>query len=73
MAFFSFIGWIFFLFFGGLGLFAIPIDLINDFRYRPKKKTQRELANNRKDLQTKAAELMEVGQNLKRKRISEDI
>jgi len=66
MAFFSFIGWIFFLLFGGLGLFAIPMDLINDFRYRPKKKTQRELANSRKDLQAKAAELMEVGQNLKR-------
>ena len=59
--------------FGGMGLFAIPMDLINDFRYRPKKKTKREIDNSRKDLQAKAAELMEVGQSLKRKRISSEI
>lgn len=31
----SFIGWIILVFFGGLGLPALPIDLINDFINRP--------------------------------------
>lgn len=32
----SFFGWIFVVIFGGVGLFALPMDLINDFRHRPK-------------------------------------
>jgi LMBR1 domain-containing protein 1 len=36
MAIMSFFGWIFLILFGGVGLFALPIDMINDFRKRPK-------------------------------------
>lgn len=32
----SFFGWIFLILFGGVGMFALPIDMINDFRKRPK-------------------------------------
>jgi LMBR1 domain-containing protein 1 len=36
MAFMSFFGYIFFVIFGGVGLTALPIDLINEFLERPK-------------------------------------
>lgn len=32
----AFIGWFLFLIFIGVGFSAIPIDLINEFRHRPK-------------------------------------
>lgn len=32
----SFIGWFFFVLFGGVGLSAMPMDLINGFIARPK-------------------------------------
>ena len=32
----SFIGWILFSLFGGIGLFALPVDLFLDYKYRPK-------------------------------------
>jgi hypothetical protein len=32
----SFFGWIFVVIFGGVGLFALPMDMINEFRHRPK-------------------------------------
>jgi len=65
MAFFSFVGWFFFLLFGGLGLFAIPIDFINDFRYRPKKKSRKELEDTKLELQKKNQELLELAKSLK--------
>ncbi len=35
MAFLSFVGWFFWTFFVGVGLVALPLDLINEFRTRP--------------------------------------
>jgi LMBR1 domain-containing protein 1 len=32
----SFFGWILLVIFGGVSLFALPIDMINEFRHRPK-------------------------------------
>ena len=32
----SFAGWVLFILFGGVGLAALPLDLIFDFWYRPK-------------------------------------
>lgn len=32
----SFVGWFLFILFAGVGLAALPLDLIMDFRYRPK-------------------------------------
>lgn len=31
----SFVGWIFFILFGGVGLTALPLDLIIEFKNRP--------------------------------------
>lgn len=39
----SFFGWIFLVLFGGAGLFALPIDMINDFRRRPKLRKSAEM------------------------------
>lgn len=36
MAILAFIGWFLLAFFGGVGLSALPIDLIRDFFYRPR-------------------------------------
>ncbi len=36
MAFMSFIGYILFVVFGGVGLSALPMDMINEFYNRPK-------------------------------------
>jgi len=65
MAFFTLVGWFFFVFFGGAGLFAIPLDFIYAFTGRPKKRTQRELNQTKEELQRTAGELYEVGQALK--------
>ena len=35
----SFFGWIFVVLFGGVGMFGLPIDMINTFRHRPKART----------------------------------
>ena len=32
----SFFGWVFVVIFGGVGLVALPIDTINQFKHRPK-------------------------------------
>lgn len=36
MAIMSLIGWVLLIFFGGVGLYALPIDLINEYRRRPR-------------------------------------
>ena len=38
----SFFGWVFLVLFGGVGLFALPIDMINEFRHRPKPRKSNE-------------------------------
>lgn len=43
MAILSFFGWIFVVIFGGVGLFALPIDMINEFRHRPKLRKSAEM------------------------------
>ena len=45
----SFFGWIFLVLFGGVGLFALPLDLVNEFRMRPqarKSDEMRQIKNN---------------------------
>jgi LMBR1 domain-containing protein 1 len=42
MAFLSFVGWFLFAIFGGVGLSALPIDLIRDFMYRPRMRSSAE-------------------------------
>lgn len=64
MAIFSFIGWVLLVFFGGMGLFAIPLDLINAYRNKPIKRSNKEIVEKKKELQDKIAELMLKGQDI---------
>jgi len=46
----SFFGWIFVVLFGGVGLFALPIDMINQFRHRPKARKSEEMKRTRDNM-----------------------
>eukprot|EP00624_Nannochloropsis_granulata_P000513 evm.model.NODE_1193_length_18015_cov_29.075548.6 len=56
----SFVGWIFFSVFGGVGLAALPMDLITAFTARPKAMSAEKLAHEQLLLQTRVADLIEV-------------
>ncbi len=58
----SFVGWFLFVIFGGVGLAALPMDLITAFTTRPKPMSAEELAHEQLLLQTRVADLVEVGQ-----------
>lgn len=45
MAIISFVGWFIFVIFGGLGLTALPMDLIMEFIHRPKIRRTNEVAD----------------------------
>jgi uncharacterized membrane protein len=64
MAFFSFIGWIFVVFFGGMGLFMIPIDLIYGYAEKPKQRSQEEILLKKNDIQEKISNLIGMGQGI---------
>eukprot|EP01065_Artemidia_motanka_P034706 TRINITY_DN423_c4_g3_i1.p1 TRINITY_DN423_c4_g3~~TRINITY_DN423_c4_g3_i1.p1 ORF type:complete len:514 (+),score=175.22 TRINITY_DN423_c4_g3_i1:116-1657(+) len=57
-------GWIFFVVFGGVGLIALPIDLVNDWRMRPQKMSKREFDEAKTGFAAKVAEMVEYGQSL---------
>ena len=56
----SFVGWFLFAVFGGVGLAALPMDLITAFTGRPKPMSAEELAHEQLLLQTRVADLIEV-------------
>lgn len=64
MAFFSFIGWILVVFFGGMGLFSVPMDLINAYRNKPMKRNKKDLDQCKADLQLKLEGLIHMGQEI---------
>lgn len=57
----SFVGWFLFAIFGGVGLAALPMDLITAFTTRPKPMPAEELAHEQLLLQARVADLIEVG------------
>ena len=65
MAFFSFIGWFLVVIFGGAGLFAIPLDMINAFRKKPVQKSYQELQKKKEELSKRTLELIKMGEDLK--------
>jgi LMBR1 domain-containing protein 1 len=65
MAFMSFFGYCLFVLFGGVGLTALPMDLIKEFTNRPKKLTSAEGAQKKSSLRRKAADLIEEGNKIK--------
>lgn len=64
IAFLAFLGWWFFSLFAGVGLISLPMDLINDFRTRPKKMTTREKMEMKGELAERAATLLRLGDGM---------
>ncbi|EGR30777.1 lmbr1-like conserved region family protein, putative [Ichthyophthirius multifiliis] len=66
MAFTSFIGNFLFVLFGGVGLFALPIDLIQEFINKPKLRSSKEAYEIKEILKQKTKKLIEQGIEVKR-------
>jgi len=64
MAFLSFFGWFFFTVFVGVGLVALPMDLINDFRTRPTPISTKVYFEERQNLGKRAQILIQIGERL---------
>jgi LMBR1 domain-containing protein 1 len=61
----SFISWILFILFGGIGLPAIPLDFIYYFTSRPKFMTRDEMEAKRKTMNLDVEKLRELGAQIK--------
>lgn len=61
----TFVGWFCFAFFGGIGLPALPIDMIRSFIFRPKLITKSSFVERKKQLDGKLRDMMEVAEQLK--------
>eukprot|EP01064_Diplonema_japonicum_P029203 TRINITY_DN4656_c2_g1_i1.p1 TRINITY_DN4656_c2_g1~~TRINITY_DN4656_c2_g1_i1.p1 ORF type:complete len:525 (+),score=130.35 TRINITY_DN4656_c2_g1_i1:60-1577(+) len=61
------IGWISFIVFGGVGIIALPMDLINDWRMRPEKLTAIEYERRKQALAGEVQELLRSGKALEDK------
>lgn len=61
MAIMSFFGWFFFLVFGGVGMSALPIDLILDYIHRPKLRHFKDKLKSKDILKAEAGQLIEEG------------
>lgn len=58
IVFWIFFGWFLFVIFGGVGIIALPMDLILDYFYRPKPRSAREMAERKIMLRRRVEELM---------------
>jgi len=65
IAFLSFLGWWFFTLFAGVGLIALPLDLINEYRTRPTPMKTSEYFEKKRALGQRATMLIEVGEKIK--------
>jgi len=61
MAMISFLGWFFFVVFGGIGIAALPLDLLNDYANRPQRIDLEEFAKQKMLLNERATKLIEIG------------
>lgn len=64
----AFVGWFLFVVFGGIGLAALPITLINNFIDRPKILTRDQIATEKLRIQNKVSELIQIGSDMKQER-----
>jgi len=64
-AFMTFLGWLFFAVFGGIGLAAMPLDLILAFVHRPKHMDAVEFAEAQVNIRQRVNELVDVGELMK--------
>jgi LMBR1 domain-containing protein 1 len=63
----GFLGWIMFVMFGGIGLIALPYDMILDYIYKPKIRKPVELATKKVILRERTKELITSAQEVKLK------
>jgi len=64
VAFVAFLGWFFFVVFGGVGLAALPVELIQEFTTRPEPMTTKTYFTERASLGARAKSLLEIGARL---------
>lgn len=64
-AFISMLGWFFFCLFVGVGMIALPMDLINEFRYRPQPMPTKVWIEEKRNLAKRAVMLISIGEALK--------
>jgi len=62
MAMEGFVGWFFFVVFAGVGLSALPVDLICAFIYRPRHMDAIEFAEAQLSVRTRVNDLIEIGE-----------
>ena len=68
----SWVGWWVLIFFLGSGLTALPVDLINEFRFRPRPMNEQEFNNAKSDLAKKVERLLQIGKNLLEDKVKAD-
>lgn len=54
----GFVGWILFVFFTGIGMWALPVDLIEEFRFRPSFRTSAQMKSIKESLKQEVRELI---------------
>ncbi|EFA76389.1 hypothetical protein PPL_10154 [Heterostelium album PN500] len=60
----SFGGWFLFVLFGGIGVAALPMDMITDFRFRPQRISYDVYLKQKQKIGEKATELLEIGKTV---------
>ncbi|TPX44035.1 hypothetical protein SeMB42_g04459 [Synchytrium endobioticum] len=60
----SLVGWLLFSVFGGVGIVSLPVDLIQDYKHRPKPIKATEYAERKKIIGQQSQILMEAGKQL---------
>jgi LMBR1 domain-containing protein 1 len=65
IAFMSFISWFIFVLYGGIGLAAVPLDLIYDFCSRPKRLSLLEIDRHREKVLNSISGLKELAQEVR--------
>eukprot|EP01132_Coremiostelium_polycephalum_P005895 gene5895-7340_t len=60
----SFLGWLMFIIFGGIGLIALPFDMIADFKNRPRRIPYDKYLERKQKIGERATELVEIGREI---------
>jgi len=68
----TFVGWFILILFLGSGLIALPFDLINAFRFRPKPMKEDEFNRNKNELAKKVEKLIQTGKQLLEDKVKAD-
>ena len=68
----SWVGWWLLVLFLGAGLSALPVDLINEFRFRPTPMKQDEFARAKSEMAKQVDKLIQIGKTLLEDRIKAD-